>query len=411
MLPKEFKDSISSIDENELEKMYVKFVHESDADDVVGFARHLFANRNVTNEELKRIQNQEKVELSSLVKLLDTVSVKPGQEPGDTGTVKDPFTILESIDEGAMGEILIAKDNELGRTVAYKVIHAHLVKNPEFLRRFYMEAQITAQLQHPNIVPVYRLISSEKGMGYAMKLIQGETLKSLIEGAKAQLDDGKDPDKYHSLGALLDHFLKVCDALHYAHRKGVVHRDLKPLNIMVGPYKEVYVMDWGIAKLVDVDKETFTDKTQRVDSEKQNESGSDSTSLGQLLGTPVYMSPEQANGFNDIVDHRSDVYTLGVILFELLTLKRAQSGKNQQHTLQKARTADLNLPIPYSNKMHIPTQLLAIVKKATQLKPEDRYKTAEEFSDDIRNYLRGKAVSARPDTLKHKFIRWVNQFQ
>lgn len=405
MLPKELRESISSISDDELEDLYVNFVHESEGDDVIEFARQLFVNKNVTNEELKKIHNQERVELSSLVKFLDVARVEPGKDISRQSAEQEPFSILESIDEGAMGKILIARDNELGRTVAYKVIHPHLVENQEFLRRFYMEAQITAQLQHPNIVPVYRLISTNKDMGYAMKLIQGETLKDMIEEAKAQLDKGEMPDEQHSLKALLDHFLKVCDALHYAHRKGVVHRDLKPLNIMIGPYKEVYVMDWGIAKLVDIDADTFTDKTERVDSEPDDKS--DGTSLGQLLGTPLYMSPEQANGFNDILDHRSDIYTLGVILFELVTLKRAQAGKNQQDTLQKVRTANLQTPVPYSNKLQVPAQLKAIIEKATQLQAEDRYMTAEEFADDIRRYVRGESISARSDTLKQKIIRWL----
>ncbi len=167
-------------------------------------------------------------------------------------------------------------------------------------------------------------------------------------------------------------------------------------------------MDWGIAKLVDVDKDTFTDKTKRVDSKKQA-ADDDSTSMGELLGTPVYMSPEQAQGHSDVADHRSDIFTMGLILFELITLKRALSGESQEDTLEKASTANLNLPIPYSNKLHAPNQLMAIVKKATKLNPDDRYETAEEFANDIRRYMRGEAVTATPDKLKHKIIRWMNK--
>ena len=272
-----------------------------------------------------------------------------------------------------------------------------------------MEAQITAQLQHPNIVPVYSMVEKEADVGYAMKLIHGRTLKDFIEGAKAQLDKKEKPDEAHSLQALLDHFLKVCDAMHYAHRKGVVHRDLKPLNIMVGPYNEVYVMDWGIAKLVNVDHDTFSDNTERVDSKRREKDDEDQTTVGELLGTPIYMSPEQANGNNDTLDHRSDIFTLGIILYELITLTRALAGGGQRATLERARIAKLRPPVPYSNLLHVPNQLFAIVKKATQAIPDDRYDTVEEFANDIRRYLRGDAVSARPDNLKHKIIRWMNK--
>jgi eukaryotic-like serine/threonine-protein kinase len=413
MLPKDFTKSISSLNEAELEEMYVRFLRDSDADDVVKFARHLYTNKDLTNEELKKIQNQEKVEFTSFIDLKDEDEedengASHSPEDTDKKPAKEVFTILESIDEGAMGEILIAKDNELGRTVAYKKIHQRLTDRPDFMRRFFMEAQITAQLQHPNIVPIYRLRVSDKGVGYAMKLIQGETLKALIEKAKSQLNKKNKTDEHHSLLALLDHFLKVCDALHYSHRKGVVHRDLKPLNIMVGPYNEVYVMDWGIAKLVDVDSETFSDKTKRVGTDSTENDDSESTSAGQLLGTPVYMSPEQANGNNDELDHRSDIFSLGLILFELITLKRALSGKGQQEILARARTASLNPPVPYSRKLSVPNQLIAIVNKATEIDPDDRYETAEQFSDDIRRYLRGEAVSARRDSIREKVIRWMN---
>ena len=404
--------SVTSLNDTELEEMYVSFVHDSKADDVVKFARHLYSNKNLTNDELKKIQNQEKVEFTSFINLKDEDDDDDdelsSEEKGEQESAKEVFTVLESIDEGAMGEILIARDNELGRTVAYKKIHQKLTDNPDFMRRFFMEAQITAQLQHPNIVPVYRLRVSDKGVGYAMKLIQGETLKALIETAKTQLDKKGRTDEYHSLQALLDHFLKVCDALHYSHRKGVVHRDLKPLNIMVGPYNEVYVMDWGIAKLVDVDSGTFADKTERVGSDKSVPGGEDSTSTGQLLGTPVYMSPEQAHGQNDVLDHRSDIFTLGIILFELITLKRALSGKGQQETLERARTGAKHPPKPYSSKLRVPDQLIAIVDKATEVDPDERYETAEDFANDIRRYLRGEAVSARRDNLKQKVMRWMN---
>lgn len=407
-LPDYFLEAIPATDNDELEALYVKFCQEKNLTDLVDFARFLYLKDIISSDELKRVQSQRKIEFTAFAnQFVDDTD--ESNQAADAADAKDGLTILESIDEGAMGEILIAKDNELGRIVAYKKIHPHISKYPDFMKRFFMEAQVTAQLQHPNIIPVHNMVELEDGVGYTMKLIQGKTLKALIEEAKTQLDKKGRVDERHTLVALLDHFLKVCDALHYAHRKGVVHRDLKPLNIMIGPYNEVYVMDWGIAKLVDVDKSTFADKTERVDSTNRDKKKDPGTSVGELLGTPVYMSPEQANGLNDVIDHRSDLFTLGIILYELITLKRALAGASQQETLQRARAANLHDPVPYSNKLHVPSQLMAIVKKATQFDADDRYDTVEEFADDIRRYLHGEAVTARPDKLKHKVLRWMNQ--
>jgi eukaryotic-like serine/threonine-protein kinase len=405
-LPDYFLEEISSVPNDELKSLYSEYCQKKGDVEPVEFARHLYLKDIISADNLKKIQNEERIDINSVNHLWN-------DEGSDSSSVEKPsseevYTILDSIDEGAMGEILIAKDNELGRTVAYKRIHAHVAEYPSFLKRFFMEAKITAQLEHPNIVPVYGLKAIDDEIGYAMKLIQGKTLKDLIEEAKVQLDKKSKTDELHSQGAFLDHFLKVCDALHYAHRKGVVHRDLKPLNIMVGPYNEVYVMDWGIAKLVEVDKNTFEDKTALIDSDEQRYE-EDKTTPGELLGTPVYMSPEQAIGANDIVDHRSDIFSLALILFELITLKRALAGKNQLETIERASNADLNPAVPYSRHLHVPEQLIAIISKATQLNPGDRYKTTEEFANDIRRYIRGAAITARPDKLKHKIVRWMNK--
>lgn len=321
---------------------------------------------------------------------------------GDDGNSQDNFTILESIDKGGMAEILIARDNELGRTVAYKKIHPHVAEMPGYLERFFMEAQVTAQLQHPNIVPVYEMKAEGKNSGYAMKLIQGKTLQDLIIESQKQLDEKGKLGEHHNLSARLEHFLKVCNAMHYAHRKGVIHRDLKPLNIMVGPYHEVYVMDWGIAKIISVDDDVFNDLTEKVGSSEDDQ---DKTQIGQVLGTPAYMSPEQACGKNDTIDHRSDLFSLGLILFELVTLRRAYLEDDHHKVIEKAELAKLAKPEPYSRRQNIPKQLIAIIRKATQLDPDNRYNTVEDFADDIRRYMRGAAIQAKQDTLVQKLMR------
>lgn len=406
MLPEEIVRSISSIDESELEALYKSFSEKNGTDKDDEFVSELYKSKRINTEEFKSFQFLKKIEITPIEELTKVDIADSALASAENDGVRDDFTMVESIDEGGMGEILIAKDNELGRTVAFKKIHEHVAKVPSYLGRFLMEAQVTAQLQHPNIVPVYQMKAEGNKAAYAMKLIQGKTLKALIAESQRQLDVKGKLDKHHNLSARLEHFLKVCDALHYAHRKGVIHRDLKPLNVMVGPFNEVYVMDWGIAKIVSVDAKVFNDMTEKVDSTGNDDTGE--TEIGQLLGTPAYMSPEQANGQNDIIDHRSDLFSLGLILFELITLRRAYLADEQQTTLEKAKLARLAVPEPYSRHENISKQLIAIVQKATRLDPDERYNTVEEFADDIRRYMRGFAIKAKRDSILQKLMRWMN---
>ena len=415
MLTEAIKSNIISISLSELESLCEEFMAENGEHTENEFIHHLYNSKRITANEFKNIQTHGKVELTLIGDINDISDI--GNKQSDTeasskeisGTYVDDenYTILESIDEGAMGEILIARDNKLNRTVAYKKIHEHVAEIPSYLGRFYMEAQVTAQLQHPNIVPVYDLMTTNTSVGYAMKLIDGITLKDHIRETQDQYVKYGKPDEHHTLHARLEHFLKVCDAMHYAHRKGVIHRDLKPLNIMIGPYNEVYVMDWGIAKTVEVDKETFGDKTVLVGHEEVDDD--DKTKMGQVMGTPAYMSPEQAEGEHDILDHRSDLYSLGLILFELVTFHRAINGKTTEQVMMKARRGQIDQPPLYGKQADEQEQLLAIVKKATQYMPEDRYSTVADFADDIRRFIHGEAIKARPESRKQKVMRWVAQ--
>lgn len=417
MLTEAMKQNITSLSVSELESLCEEYLAEHGEHTVEEFIDDLFHHKHITVDEYKNVMAHEKIELTSFVNINDT-NDNDETEWSDLADVEvdsvkipwvdfdgDDYTILESIDEGAMGEILLAKDNKLNRKVAYKRIHPHVAEIPSYLGRFYLEAQVTAQLQHPNIVPIYGFTTSDQSVGYAMKLIDGITLKDHIRETQEQYVEHGEPDEHHTLHARLEHFLKVCDAIHYAHRKGVIHRDLKPLNIMIGPYNEVYVMDWGIAKMVDVDKDIFGDKTVLVGHEEVDDE--DKTKMGQVLGTPAYMSPEQAGGEYDILDHRSDLYSLGLILFELVTFHRAINGKDMDAIMLKARRGIIDPPPAYGKQADEQEQLLAIVKKATQYLPEDRYSTVAEFSDDIRRYMHGEAIKARPESVKQKIMRWV----
>ena len=408
MLPDLIKENITSISEPELEELYQKFIAANPNSDNSHFVHELFNSRQINTQEYKDFQTQEKIEFTSVVNFEEIDKLSSAIDKLKALPEGEAYTILEPIDQGAMGEIMLARDNKLGRTVAYKKIHQTVAEYPTFLSRFIMEAQITAQLEHPSIVPVYALMLRGNEIGYTMKLINGITMKDLVRETCDQYDKRGEPDEYHTLHARLDHFLKVCDAIHYAHRKGVVHRDLKPINIMIGPYNEVYVMDWGIAKLVKVDENTFDDKTRRINSDSDVDKDFDKTAVGQVMGTPAYMSPEQAEGQHDTLDHRSDLYSLGLILFEIVTFHKAINGDTVEQIHMKAIQGIIDPPPPYAKQADEQEQLMAIIKKATQYLPEDRYQTVQEFADDIRRFMHGDPIHALPETTRRKIVRWVS---
>lgn len=312
--------------------------------------------------------------------------LRPGQSRGR-------YTFLGTVGEGAMGRVLLARDASLRRKVAYKAMSAEIAAHSTMASKFTAEAQITAQLDHPNIVPVYDL---EGDAAYTMKLIKGRTLEDLIAETQACHDNGT-LDEEHSLQARLELFLRACDAMSYAHSRGVVHRDLKPENIMVGAFGELYVMDWGIAHVMNGE---FDDKV---------ELGGEPEAEGDLvIGTPGYMSPEQAEGHNERLDGRSDQYALGLILFELVTLRRAVTGKTPVAIVMRHQDGDKE-PLVHAYNAPIPAEVAAIVHKATQKDPADRYENVKALADDIRRYLRGEAVHARPDTLLQSVLRWTGK--
>lgn len=324
-----------------------------------------------------------------------------------TEETKRHYSMLGKLGEGAMGEIVMARDQDLQRKVAYKKILPSMAKNNKVLQGFLTEAQITAQLEHPNIVPIYGLEVNQHGnIAYSMKMIKGHTLGDLIEEANNQYKKDNKVEEEYSLNALLEHFLKLCDAIHYAHMKGIIHRDLKPANMMIGPYNEVYVMDWGIARIIAGANEKINSNEDLIELDI-TEKETALTEKGRVIGTPRYMSPQQAAGKNETLDGRSDQFSLGLILFELVTLKKAFKAKKAMELLKKVLKAKIE-PIEHAySKVKIPKELKAIITKSTSRKPSDRYESVEDFSDDIRRFLRGEAVLAQPDTFVQKTLRWM----
>ncbi len=325
------------------------------------------------------------------------------REPGRRGAPAAPagprYDLVGLLGRGAMGEVHIARDTLLNRNVAFKMMDPSVAADPGLAERFLIEAQVTAQLDHPSIIPVYALDIDRGRQAYAMKLIRGQTLEDYIHATKAFYDRSAQPDADHGLDARLELFVQVCNAVHYAHTRGVVHRDLKPENVMVGAFHEVIVMDWGIAKILG--------RSEHLSPAQVAEGRGNETQVGFIVGTPRYMSPEQAEGRNDEIAPTSDQYSLGLILYELVTLTYARDAKNAIEMIFAAEANVLRPFRPYK-RAPAPRELKAIYEKATQLDPARRYGSVKALADDVRRYMRDEEVRARPDSLLQKAQRWIS---
>ena len=273
--------------------------------------------------------------------------------PDLTGT---RYRVVSKLGQGGMGSVYCVEDEALGRQVALKVIALSDTEG-EFRNRLLHEARVIAQLEHPGIVPVHDVGTLPDGrVFYTMKLVQGQRLDQHRSGLT-------------TLTERLRLFQRICEPVAFAHAHGVLHRDLKPQNIMVGPFGEVLVLDWGLSKLLDGSRETtFATTMPNVSTDTQH---------GAVLGTPGYMSPEQA-GANTRVGYPTDVYSLGAILKFLL------EGFDS-----------------------VPRPLAAILKKCLEPEPSARYSSAQDLESDIGRYLDGGAVSAYPEGPFARVWRWV----
>ena len=305
--------------------------------------------------------------------------------------------ILRVHQRGGMGRILVGYDQYLKREVAIKELHQDVAGEDAIVRRFIGEAETTAQLEHPGIVPIHRLGHLPEGLPYyTMKMVRGETLQEAIKAYHRK------PSKPELLN-LVRRLVSVSKTLAFAHSKGVIHRDLKPANVMIGEHGETLVMDWGLAKQYgQMLEETYVSIVHRTKPQRP-----ELTMVGSIVGTPAFMSPEQANAEDSAVGPLSDVFALGTVLYYLLAGQTAFAGRSTQEVLSKVRACK---PIPPSEiKSNVPSDLEAICLKAMEKLPEKRYQGASEFADDLCRWLDGEPIHAIEDTFAIKIRRWFSQ--
>jgi eukaryotic-like serine/threonine-protein kinase len=335
------------------------------------------------------------------------------------------FRIIREVGRGGMGVVYEAEQLSLGRRVALKVLPFAATMDPRHLQRFQNEARAAAGLHHGHIVPVYS-VGSERGVYfYAMQFIDGRTLAAVIQELKRPQGQGTAPPPAADANAPTtvhapadgvpdpkadtepaarqstlaesgqargrEHFRRVAEwgiqaaeALDHAHQLGVVHRDVKPANLMLDARGQVWVTDFGLAHMQNADAGL--------------------TLTGDLIGTLRYMSPEQALAKRVPIDHRTDVYSLGATLYELLTLRPAFEGKDRQELLRQIAFEEPKAPRRLSKA--IPAELETIVLKAMEKNPADRYATAKELADDLRRFLADEPIRARRPTLLQRFRKW-----
>ena len=338
----------------------------------------------------------------------------PSAQPSsaDEASTHCKYTLVREIARGGMGQIYFGEDPQLKRHVAVKVSSvSEAGEDP----RFSKEAEVLAQLAHPNIVPIYNIgVDAQRRPFYSMKLIKGRTLQAVLNLIR---DGDATAIKDYPRATLLTIFRKVCDAMMFAHSKGILHRDLKPENIMVGEYGEVLVMDWGLAKVLG-EREDNVSAVSKV-----NDTGDYGMTMeGEVMGTPQYMSPEQAMGMVAELDVRSDIYSLGGILYAILTLRPPIEGSTLDEVLTKVREGNISsmitkrgakgsvtVGVPAAMGVGVPDALQAVTLRAMATDRNKRYANIEAFAADIEAYQNGFATQAEDAGTLRKFLLFVKR--
>jgi tRNA A-37 threonylcarbamoyl transferase component Bud32 len=296
----------------------------------------------------------------------------------------DRYEKLVVIGKGAEKEIYRVYDRRLGRRVA--LAYPVKAKSSDELEQFLREARLTANLTHPNIMPVHNMgIDPDGKPFFTMELLPGDSLKDIVAGLRKR--ESAYVSRY-SLDALLSIYLKICDAMAYAHSRGVLHLDLKPSNIRVGPFGDVFVCDWGLARIIH-GRETGELEPGELDGDELN----DFTLSGTMKGTPGFMAPEQAGGKEEKTV-RTDIYALGAILYMLLVHEIPVPGDSANEVVENTVAGHIILPHRRKPQVHVPASLEAVAMKALSLKPQERYAHVQDLQAEIANYMTGYATDA-----------------
>jgi tetratricopeptide (TPR) repeat protein len=335
------------------------------------------------------------------------------RQPAEALCTGSRYQVLRLHAKGGLGEVHVARDEQLHRDVALKCLQTLHARNPHSRTRFLREAAITSRLEHPNIVPVHSIGQDADGCPfYAMRFIQGQTLQEAIRQFHAMEGQGRTPgDRHLALRQLLSRFVAVCNTVAYAHSKGIVHRDLKPENIMLGPYGETLVVDWGLAKEIEPREGEGAPPTEAavfaaMGAPTLASSGAP-TQTGDVIGTPTYMSPEQAEGRWDLVGPASDVYSLGVTLYTLLVGQSPFQGRQLGELLEKVKRGEF--PPPRQRKKDIPRALEAVCLKAMARQPDQRYATALAIAADLEHWLADEPIGAWREPWTVRVRRWLGR--
>lgn len=405
-------------------ELYARYLAQAERGEAVDFAE-LCRRHPQFADGLRHLHGRQET-VDGLRRSSVTASRPASAAPVDAPTGTHRYGLGERLARGGMGVIYKVWDRVLHRNLAMKVVrqqdHPHaeqVAVDPHVLTRFVREAEITAHLDHPGVVPIHDLgLDAHGRIFFTMKLVQGKSLAAVFQLAKARREKWT-PTR------VVDVIVRVCETVAFAHSRGVIHRDLKPDNIMVGAFGETYVMDWGLAKLSqqrDADATELTSMPAAATTVDQitidslpasggASSGSADTETGCVLGTVWYMPPEQAAGHIDELDERSDIYSVGAILYELLTAKRpyfVRGATARADAVIEAVLAGPPEPVA-SLARHVPSELVAICNKAMARSKADRYQSMQDMADDLRAYLENRVVRAYQTGAWAELKKWVKR--
>ncbi len=413
---------------------------------VVPASDHAIACASPTGEIGGPASSLAQAEVDAGVTLAGAIAAEMLPNPINQETAGSRYIIDKEMARGGMGVVLRAIDRDIRREVAIKYLLNQTDAKDKV--RFVEEAQITGQLEHPNIVPIHELgVDSQKRLFFAMKMVKGHSLAQILDMLREKQADA---ETEYTLTRLLNILVNVCNAVAYAHSRGVVHRDLKPANLMIGDFGQVYVMDWGvgrvltmpsaanpapmaltametvqnsgalpIAKIATSSDSSATDLniagldgTGKVATSREPDV--DLTQPGVVVGTPVYMPPEQAHGQVNAIDERSDIYSIGAILYEILTLHPPvkKEGGYLAVLMRVSQGSILSPEIRTPDRARdgkIPTELAAIAMKALARDKNDRYQDVIALRLDIEHFLAGRSVSAKRDSIREKVMKLIRR--